>query len=132
MIAVLADTGPLYAALDPEDTHHQQSQRELKRLVQERRDILVPYPTLLEGYTLVLYRLGMELASKWLREILSGFSLINPTGEDYRQAANTTMKFTDQSITLVDATIAVLSSRLDIEVWTYDHHFDLMRAAVWR
>jgi predicted nucleic acid-binding protein len=132
MIAVLADTGPLYAALDPEDAHHQQSQRELKRLVQERRDILVPYPTLLEGYTLVLYRLGMELASKWLREILSGFSLINPTGDDYRQAANTTMKFTDQSITLVDATIAVLSSRLDIEVWTYDHHFDVMRTSVWR
>jgi predicted nucleic acid-binding protein len=50
MIAVLADTGPLYAALDPEDAHHQQSQRELKRLVRERRDILVPYPTLLEAY----------------------------------------------------------------------------------
>jgi predicted nucleic acid-binding protein len=80
----------------------------------------------------VLYRLGMELASKWLREILSGFSLINPTGEDYRQAADTTMKVTDQSITLVDATIAVLSSRLEIEVWTYDHHFDVMRTSVWR
>jgi predicted nucleic acid-binding protein len=132
MIAVLADTGPLYAAVDPEDAHHQRSQRELTRLVRERRDIVVPYPTLLECYTLVLYRLGIGLASKWLKEILSGFSLINPTGEDYRQAGNTTMKFTDQSITLVDATIAVLSSRLGIEVWTYDHHFDVMRTTVWR
>jgi hypothetical protein len=23
-------------------------------------------------------------------------------------------------------------SRLGIEVWTYDHHFDVMHAAVWR
>lgn len=42
------------------------------------------------------------------------------------------MKFTDQSITLVDATIAVLASRLGIEVWTYDHHFDVMRTTMWR
>ncbi|MGH9327402.1 MAG: hypothetical protein ACRD2B_12060 [Terriglobia bacterium] len=53
MIAVLADTGPLYAAVDPEDAH-QRSQRELPRLVRERRDVVVPYPTLLECYTLVL------------------------------------------------------------------------------
>jgi hypothetical protein len=38
----------------------------------------------------------------------------------------------DQSITLFDATLAALASRLKIEVWTYDHHFDIMRAKVWR
>ncbi len=129
---VLADTGPLYASVDPDDAHHQRSQRELKRLARERRDVVVAYPALLEAYTLVLYRLGIETASKWLREILSGASLINPTGEDYREAANVVLNFTDQPITLVDAIIAVLGSRLGLEVWTYDHHFDLMRASVWR
>lgn len=38
----------------------------------------------------------------------------------------------DQAITLFDATLAVLASRLKLEVWTYDHHFDVMRAKVWR
>ena len=40
--------------------------------------------------------------------------------------------FLDQPITLFDATVAVLGARLQVEIWTYDHHFDLMRAAVWR
>jgi predicted nucleic acid-binding protein len=132
MRAVLADSGPLYAAVDPHDVHHQRSQRELKRLTRERRDVLVSYPTLLEAYSLVLYRLGIGTASDWLSDLLSGGSLINPTAEDYRDAASTVLRFSDQPITLVDATIAVLSSRLGIEVWTYDHHFDVMRTTVWR
>jgi predicted nucleic acid-binding protein len=132
MNAVLADTGPLYAAVDPDDAYHQRSQRELKRLTRERRDVLVSYPALLEAYTLVLYRLGVETAASWLKDLLSGASLINPTSQDYREAANTVLRFADQPITLVDATLAVLGSRLGIEIWTYDHHFDLMRAGVWR
>jgi predicted nucleic acid-binding protein len=104
----------------------------LKRLTRERRDVLVPYPALMEAYTLVFYRMGVGTASEWLKDLLSGGSLINPTAEDYREAAEIVFKFTDQPITLVDATIAVLASRLGIEVWTYDHHFDFMRSAVWR
>jgi hypothetical protein len=26
----------------------------------------------------------------------------------------------------------VLAARLEVAVWTYDHHFDVMRATVWR
>jgi predicted nucleic acid-binding protein len=132
MRAVLADSGPLYAAVDPDDAYHERSQRELRRLTRERRDVLVPYPALLEAYTLVLYRMGVGIASEWLKDLLSGGSSINPTAEDYREAAEIVFKFTDQPITLVDATIAILASRLGIEVWTYDHHFDVMRSAVWR
>lgn len=82
--------------------HHVWSQRELKRLAHEGRDVVVAYPALLGAYTLVLYRLGIETVSNWLREILSGASLINPTSEDYREAANVVLKLTDQPITLVD------------------------------
>ena len=56
--AVLADTGPLYAAADPDDAHHKRSRRELRRLGDENHEIMVAYPTLLEAYTLVLFRLG--------------------------------------------------------------------------
>ena len=34
--AVLADSGPLYAAVDPDDAYHPQAQRELKRLARNR------------------------------------------------------------------------------------------------
>jgi hypothetical protein len=40
--------------------------------------------------------------------------------------------FKDQPITLFDATVAVLAQRTGLRVWTYDHHFDVMRAPIWR
>ena len=130
--AVLADTGPLYAAVDPDDAHHARAQRELKRLARDKREVILAYPTLLEAYTLVLFRLGNLAASGWLRDTLGGAALINPTPEDYREAASKLGHLPDQPITLFDATVAVLAIRLQIEVWTYDHHFDVMHAAVWR
>ncbi len=130
--AVLADTGPLYAAVDPDDAQHQRAHQELKRLARDKREVVIAYPTLLEAYTLVLYRLGRQAASTWLNEILGGAALINPTPPDYHEAATKLRALPDQPITLFDATLAVLAARLDIELWTYDHHFDVMRAAVWR
>jgi predicted nucleic acid-binding protein len=38
----------------------------------------------------------------------------------------------DQRITLFDATIAAVAANLGLEVWTYNHHFDVMRVPVWR
>lgn len=130
--SVLADTGPLYAAADPDDQYHERAQRELKRLNRDRRSVVVAYPILLESYTLVLYRLGKEMASTWLDETMAGVSFVNPAAEDYRAATSKVLGYKDQLITLFDATVAVLAQRTGLQVWTYDHHFDVMRVPVWR
>lgn len=129
--AVLADTGPLYAANDEGDAHHQRALRELKELARDRREVLIPYPVLLEAYSLLLFKLGRKAASAWMAEI-SDASFVNPTPEDYARASTTVQAIGDQSITLVDATVAALAVRVGVDVWTYDHHFDAMRVAVWR
>ncbi|HZQ96714.1 MAG TPA: PIN domain-containing protein [Candidatus Sulfotelmatobacter sp.] len=129
--AVLADTGPLYAAADPDDANHPRAVKELQQLARVRREVMVCFPILLESYSLVLFRLGRKVASRWLRE-MNDAALVNPSPEDYRQAAALLHAFGDQSITLFDATVAVLASRLAVPVWTYDHHFAVMRATVWR
>jgi predicted nucleic acid-binding protein len=129
--AVLADTGPLYAAADPDDAHHKRARRELRRLANENREIVVAYPTLLEAYTLVLFRLGESAALRWLED-MSGAALVNPSAEDYRHAVVRVQSLRNQPITLFDALLATLARRLGLEVWTYDHHFDVMRVAVWR
>jgi predicted nucleic acid-binding protein len=129
---VIADTGPLYAAVDPDDQYHRRAQRELKHLKGDRQELIIAYPTLLEAYTLVLYRIGSEAAMTWLQEVRTGAALVNPIPEDYRDALKKVVAFTDQKITLFDATVAVLAGRLGLQIWTYDHHFDLMRAPVWR
>jgi predicted nucleic acid-binding protein len=129
--AVLADTGPLYAANDQADEHHQRALRELKELARDRREVLIAYPILLEAYSLVLFRFGSGAASGWLMEV-NDASFVNPTPEDYGRAFNIVRVLADQRITLVDATIAALAARLRVDVWTYDHHFDVMRVPVWR
>lgn len=129
--AVLADSGPLFAIADESDEHHQRALREFQLLVRDRREILIPYPILLETFTLTLFRIGRKGASDWLSQILSG-AFINPTPEDYRWAVTQVLALSDQSLTLVDATVAAIAGRLGLQVWTYDHHFDVMRVGVWR
>ena len=129
--AVLADAGPLFAAVDEGDEHHLEAQRQLETLDRERRAVIIAYPILLEAYSLVLYRLGVIAAHKWIT-LLTAAPLINPDAEDYGRAELMVRNFPDQQITLVDATLATLSLRLGLEVWTYDHHFDVMRVPVWR
>ena len=128
---MLADTGPLYAAADPDDAHHKRARRELSRLAGGHQEVVVAYPTLLEAYTLVLFRLGESAALNWLEQMKDA-ALVNPIAEDYRQAVAKVQSLKDQPITLFDALVATLASRLSLEVWTYDHHFDAMRVAIWR
>lgn len=129
--AVLADAGPLYAAVDPEDAYHKRAVQDMQRLEREGREIVVAYSTLLEAYSLVLFRLGKSTALDWLTDIADA-SLINPSPEDYRLAAAQLRRLADQPITLFDAVAATVATRLRLEVWTYDHHFDVMRVPVWR
>jgi predicted nucleic acid-binding protein len=129
--ALLADAGPLYAAVDPSDKHHSQALRELQELARCRCEVVVSFSTLAEAYSLIRRKLGQSIALRWLNEMVDA-ALINPTPEDYRLAIVKLAAFADQSITLFDATVAVLASRLGLEVWTYDHHFDVMRVLVWR
>jgi predicted nucleic acid-binding protein len=129
--AVLADAGPLYAAVDEADERHKRASDDLLKLERERRLIIVAYPTLLEAHALVLTRLGKAPTQIWLT-LMSDAALVNPEAEDYRQAIVRLKGLTDQKITVFDALVAVLASRMGLQVWTYDHHFDVMRVPVWR
>jgi predicted nucleic acid-binding protein len=75
--------------------------------------------------------LGNHVASDWLTDMANA-ALVNPTAEDYRQAVARIRAFADQRITLFDGVAAVVATRLRLNVWTYDHHFDMMRVGVWR
>ncbi len=129
---VLADTGPLYAAVDPDDQYHSRAQTELDRLQNDGWGIAIAYPTLLEAYTLVMQRLGIAVAHQWLDEIVGATVLILATADDYVSAMRRVRVYADQRLTLTDLVLATISMRLGVPVWTYDYHFDLLQAAVWR
>jgi predicted nucleic acid-binding protein len=94
--------------------------------------VFIAYPTLFEAYTLILFRLGKRSASRWLMEVSKGGILINPEPADHQRAIARLQSFPDQPITLFDSLVAELAMRLRAEVWTFDHHFDVMRMPVWR
>ena len=129
---VLADTGPLYAARDPSDTHHDRAHDELARLQAQNLKVVVPYPILLESYSLVLRKLGNRQAHALLAEVTSTSILANATIEDYQDASVTILPYRNQDLTLFDTLLAAMSDRLESPVWTFDHHFDVLRVSVWR
>jgi predicted nucleic acid-binding protein len=131
MRAVLADAVALYAAADESDFLHERAMQDFDKLSNDDREIIVLYPTLLETHSLVLRQMGVEAAARWI-DYVSAAALVNPMPDDYRQAIAKIRAFSDQNITLFDATLAVIALRLGLEVWTYDHHFDVMRVPVWR
>lgn len=129
---MLADTGPLYATLDPRDDRFEQAREEVSRLNSKRLSVALSFPVLCESYSLVLYRLGSRRARAWLEEVRGQASLVNPSPRDYEAAADLISAYPDQRLSLFDAVTAVLSERLGLPVWTYDHHFDVMQINVWR
>jgi predicted nucleic acid-binding protein len=130
--AVIADSGPLYASIDPDDQYHARAQREGQKLADDGYAVVVSYPTLFESYSLVAQRLGLGPAHTFLDELRERSGLITPTPDDYARACGLPRQFNDQRLTLFDALIAVLSRRLNLAVWTYDADFDIVGATVWR
>lgn len=132
MQAIIADTTPLYALVYSSDQYHSKARQELSIIQQITVNVVIPYPIVLETYTLVLYRLGNATAIKFYQEIKESAKLLQPTEEDYILAGEKIKQYSDQKITLFDAVTATISQRLNIPVWTYDHHFDVMLISVWR
>ncbi len=132
MKALLADAGPLYALVDPDDGLHSRAYADWHRLSAEGFQLTVSWTTVLETHTLILRRLGQRGAHSWLEQAMENLGLLNPRREHYQEAAQRIELYPDQSITLFDGVLASLSSQLGIPVWTFDHHFDVMRVEVWR
>jgi predicted nucleic acid-binding protein len=130
--AIIADTTPLYGAIDPSDQYHKRAQEELKRIKTENLAVIISFPVYIETYNLVLYRLGFEQATLFTQNCLESANLINPTDEQYMSAIKKVQQFPDQTITIVDALTAIIAIQLNLPVWSYDYHFDIMRVTVWR
>ena len=128
---VLADAGPLYAAVDPDDQYHRRARRELAALNDRQVGVAVAYPTFAETYTLVLYRLGPRRAVRFGEELTAGAALLNPSPEDYGQAVSRLASRRDLPVSLFDGVTAILAERLGVEVWTYDEHFHALGTRVW-
>lgn len=74
----------------------------------------------------------MKAALSFSERLITQTNLLNPTSNDYQEALELIARFPDQSITLFDGVTAILARNMNLPVWTYDYHFDVMGIQVWR
>jgi predicted nucleic acid-binding protein len=129
---VLADTGPLFAAIDPSDQHHDRSTRELRALARGGWQVAVAHTTLIETHRVILHNLGVRHARAWIADAAASLAPITPLASDFSRAIEVVSRFRDQEFTLFDTLVYVIAQQLDVPIWTYDHHFDILRANRWQ
>jgi predicted nucleic acid-binding protein len=129
---VLADTGPLYAYALTKDALHHRAKTELSQLRTSGYTLLIPQPALLETHKLLLRRTHAGFATRFLRALAHGTDRINPRSAHYDAAITLAERYPDQDLSLYDTLLAVLSAEFLVAIWTFDHHFDILGASVWR
>jgi predicted nucleic acid-binding protein len=126
-VALILDTGPLYASLDRSDADH----RRCRALVEAADEpLVIPAPVLVEVEYWIQARLHSGVLVALLDDIVSGAYRVEDLRlEDYRRARELCDRYGDSDIGLVDAAVLAVVERLDEpKVATLDHrHFRLLR-----
>ncbi|MBI5242230.1 MAG: PIN domain-containing protein [Elusimicrobia bacterium] len=128
-MAILADTGFLFALLDRDDSHHQQAAELLKS---GRESVLVPAVVLPETCYLAHKYLGAAAEASFLSGLLRGeLALEWGETEDLRRAVEILRSRPDFG--MVDATVMAAAERLRIRrIATFDRrHFGSFTPACW-
>ncbi len=108
-MALIIDTGPLYASLDRSDTHHEAS-RELLGSTQET--LVIPAPVLVEVDWLIRARLHVGVFNALLDDIASGAYVIeDPAPQDYIRIREICDAYSDSDIGFVDAAVVAVAER---------------------
>lgn len=113
-MAILVDTGPLYALADEDDQYH----AVVKRYVADIREaLIVPSPVVTEVCYLLLEYLGAEAEVQFLRSLVNRELLVeHPTMKDIERAIAILEQYRDAHFGVVDATTMAMAERLKITV----------------
>ena len=87
---------------------------------------------LLEAYSLVMRKLGLAEARAFLSHVETSYPLALADRPDHEEAARSVRRYPDQDITMVDAVVSAMASRLSVPVWTHGYHFDTLGTEEWR
>ena len=126
-MAVLLDSGFLFASLNATETEHKSTVQVLENI---REPIILPVPAITEVVYLLARDIGNDAAADFTKSLATTpLTLENPTPEDYHRAAEFLTQYADARLDFVDALIAAMAERLNItRVLTLDRRdFQLIR-----
>lgn len=126
-MVLVADTGPLVAALNRGDPDH----RRCAALIKDpQRDVVLPALVLVE-IDYWLRKLGAGQAwARLVEDLIEGLYRLEPlTVADLARAVQLEQQYADLRLGLVDASVIALCERLELDtVATLDHrHFSVVR-----
>lgn len=126
-MALVLDTGPLFASLDRSDADH----RACRHLIETAAEpLIVPSPVLVELDYWIHQRLHPGVLLALLDDIVDGAYLVeNLHAHDYRRARDICDRYADADIGFVDAAVLAIVERLnERKLATLDRrHFSLLR-----
>jgi predicted nucleic acid-binding protein len=122
-MAVVCDTGAIYALYDADDAHH----AACRTLVEvEPGPLFLPVVLLAEIHYLLTSRLGPEAALEFLESLESdAFTLVDLTSDDLPRCRELVGQYRDLPLGLADASVVATAERLNIaRLFTVDQrHF---------
>jgi predicted nucleic acid-binding protein len=127
-MALIADSGAVYALYDARDRHHSAVTQVIE---DERGPIVVPMAILAEIDYLLRIRLGSRALLRFLEGIsVGGFSLEAFTSQDLSNCQRLLKTYADLDIGLADASVIATAERLGSRrILTVDErHFRIVRA----
>jgi uncharacterized protein len=126
-VALILDTGPLYAALDRSDADHVAC----RRLIEASEEVrIIPAPVLVEVDYWIQRRLDSGVLVALLADIEAGAFRVEPlAGGDYTRVRELCDRYADSDIGFVDAAVFAVVERLgETKLATLDRrHFSLLR-----
>ena len=126
-MALILDTGPLYASLDRSDADH----AACRQLIEEANEILViPAPVLVEVDYWIHARLHAGVLVAVLDDIVAGAYVVEELQPaDYERVRELCDRYADADVGFVDAAVLAIVERLDEpKLATLDQrHFRLVR-----
>ena len=126
-MALICDTGPLYAAMDRADADHDVCAELLTSSVEA---LLIPAPVLVELDWLANRRLGPEPFLAFLADLEAGaIKVVDLLSADYSRVAELLEHYSDLKLGFVDAAVMSIVERLgERKLATLDHrHFATIR-----
>ena len=126
-MALILDTGPLYASLDRRDRDHQRC----RRLIEESTEpLVIPSPVLPELDYLVSERMGPAPMVALLHDVeRAAYVVEDLVLSDYTRVRELIDRYADQDLGFVDASVLAVVERLrEAKLATLDiRHFSVVR-----
>ena len=125
MTVAIVDAGPLFAAADAADPHHERS---LQALSRSDLQLVIPAFVVADAIYLVGRRMGAGAEAEFLRG-LEPFDVEVPDAEDWARIGDLVEQYADLPLGGTDASLIALAERTDARtVVTLDRrHFTVVR-----